>query len=165
MQDLTSLSDTQIAATVFFVALVFLLMLARTKRTHRAPRTYHHAYTHAPPHREHRHAPAPMSPTPPADFARAPAFGPAQPLLHAGTSDAALQLNAVMAGSYEKRRLLNYSEYRVFRVIDEDVAASCKGFRVFAQTCLGEILTSPDEAAFRAINAKRVDMLIVDRGG
>jgi hypothetical protein len=169
MQDLMSLSDTQIAAIVFFAALVFLLALARTKRKSRAPNAYPRAYTHAPPRREYRHGPAPSSPMPPGEFARAPASAPepapAPPRPRADTSDAALQLNAVMAGAYEKRRILNYSEYCVFRVIDEEIAAAQKGFRVFAQTCLGEILASPDEAAFRAINAKRVDMLIVDKGG
>lgn len=31
-----------------------------------------------------------------------------------------------------------------------------------AQVSLGEILASPDETAFRAVNSKRVDLLIVD---
>ncbi|HJQ78301.1 MAG TPA: DUF2726 domain-containing protein [Lacipirellulaceae bacterium] len=37
--------------------------------------------------------------------------------------------------------------------------------RVFAQTSLGEILKSSNEDAFRSINSKRVDILVVDRGG
>jgi Protein of unknown function (DUF2726) len=37
-----------------------------------------------------------------------------------------------------------------------------RGYRIFAQTSLGEILRSPDEEAFRSINSKRVDILIVD---
>jgi hypothetical protein len=30
-----------------------------------------------------------------------------------------------------------------------------------AQVCVGEFVSSPDEAAFRAVNSKRVDILIV----
>jgi hypothetical protein len=82
----------------------------------------------------------------------------------AGVSLAARQLDAVMAAPFEKRRLMNFSEYRVFRVIDAEVGRHA-GFRVFAQASLGEILQSPDEAAFLSINSKRVDVLVIDRGG
>jgi hypothetical protein len=44
------------------------------------------------------------------------------------------------------------------------VTARCRGYRVFAQANLGEILASCDEQAFRSINSKRVDILIVDQG-
>ncbi len=74
------------------------------------------------------------------------------------------QLRAVMTSSFEKRRLLNSGEYRTFKTIEDYVAGSRGGYRVFAQTSLGEILASPDENAFRSINSKRVDILIVDQG-
>lgn len=79
--------------------------------------------------------------------------------------DAGQQLHAVMASSFEKRRLLSPTEYRVFKVIEDDVASAGKGHRVFAQTSLGEILASASEDAYRAINSKRVDVLIVDQAG
>jgi hypothetical protein len=142
MPDISSLSDIQMETLVLIVALALLLALIAAMRRRPSARTYFHALEHPPRFKDER-------PPPPI----------------ADTSDAALQLNAVMAGAYQKRRILNRSEHRVFRVIDEEIAAARKGFRLFAQTCLGEILTSPDEAAFRAINAKRVDMLIVDQGG
>ncbi len=75
------------------------------------------------------------------------------------------QLEAVMLSPFQKRRILNASEYRAFRLIESDIAAARKGYRVFAQTCLGEILQSSSEEAFRSINSKRVDILIVDQGG
>ena len=75
------------------------------------------------------------------------------------------QLLAVITGSFEKRRLLNSGEYRAFKIIEDYVSTSRRGYRVFAQTNLGEILVSPDEMAFRSINSKRVDILIVDQGG
>jgi hypothetical protein len=79
--------------------------------------------------------------------------------------DVGQQLNAVMAASFEKRRLLNWPEYQAFRIIEADIATARRGYRVFAQTSLGEVLTSPDDDAFHSINSKRVDILIVDKGG
>ncbi len=79
--------------------------------------------------------------------------------------DAGQQLNAVMAASFQRRRLLSPSEFQAFKVIEGDIAAARLGYRVFAQTSLGEVLHSPDDDAFRSINSKRVDILIVDRGG
>jgi hypothetical protein len=79
--------------------------------------------------------------------------------------DVGQQLSAVMGASFEKRRLLNRSEYQAFKIIETDIAAARRGYRVFAQTSLGEVLMSPDEDAFRSINAKRVDILIVDQSG
>jgi hypothetical protein len=75
------------------------------------------------------------------------------------------QLNAVMAASFERRRLLSFSEYRVFKIIEDELAALRQGYRVFAQTSLGQILGSPDNNAFRSINSKRVDILVIDREG
>jgi hypothetical protein len=75
------------------------------------------------------------------------------------------QLQSVMMSSFEKRKIMNVSEYRLFRVIEEDIASFRKGYRVFAQTCLGEILQSKDEDAFYSINSKRVDILVVDQDG
>ena len=80
-------------------------------------------------------------------------------------TNAGQQLNAVMAAPFEKRKLLSASEYKVFKIVEDDIAAERRGYRVFAQTSLGEILSSPDDNAFHSINAKRVDILIVDQWG
>ena len=80
-------------------------------------------------------------------------------------TDVGQQLHAVMAASFQRRRLLNASEYQAFKIIEDDIALERRGYRVFAQTSLGEVLTSPTENAFRSINSKRVDILIVDPGG
>ena len=78
--------------------------------------------------------------------------------------DTAQQLNVVMAGSFQKQRLMNAGEYRVFRIVEADIAVARKGYRVFAQTSLGEVLDAPgNKNAYYAINSKRVDMLIVDQ--
>jgi hypothetical protein len=79
-------------------------------------------------------------------------------------ADVGEQLHAVMAASFEKRRVMNRAEYRAFKIIEDYVTARA-GYRVFAQTNLGEILCSSDADAFRSINSKRVDILVVDPGG
>lgn len=76
--------------------------------------------------------------------------------------DAAAQLRAVERAVFTSRRLLNRGEARLRRVLEEACAAEATGWRVMAQVSLGEILASPDQAAYRAINSKRVDLLLVD---
>lgn len=70
-----------------------------------------------------------------------------------------------MAASFEKQKLLSSAEYKVFRIVEGDIWAARRGYRVFAQTSLGEILRSPDDDAFHSINSKRVDILVVDQWG
>ena len=82
-----------------------------------------------------------------------------------GLADPARQLNAVMAASFSKQRVLSRSEYHVFKIIENEVATFGKGHRVFAQTSLGEILRSSDRDAFHSINSKRADVLVIDGGG
>jgi hypothetical protein len=76
-----------------------------------------------------------------------------------------MQLRRVRQAPFKKQKLMNFSEFVVFRAIEQDVALKRCGFRVVAQAPLGEILKSNHEKGFRAVNGKRVDMLIVDRGG
>lgn len=75
--------------------------------------------------------------------------------------DAASQLRAVTGAGFRPRRLMSPSEARVFAALEDELAALGRGWRAMAQVCLGEVLSAPDGAAFGAINAKRVDMLIV----
>jgi hypothetical protein len=73
------------------------------------------------------------------------------------------QVGAVNGAPFRQKRVLNIGEHRVFRIIENELISLRRGYRVFAQTSLGEILSSPDRAAFLAINDKRVDILVVDR--
>jgi len=91
-----------------------------------------------------------------------PAASPLDKILAPDLSDPGQQLNVVMAASFERRTLLSSREYKVFKIIEADIAAAHRGYRVFAQTSLGEILASPSKEAFLSINSKRVDILIVD---
>lgn len=77
-------------------------------------------------------------------------------------TDAAEQLRVVMTASFAARPLLNKSEARLFRELDAIVTVRNPGWTVMAQVSLGEILKSEDAEAYRCINSKRVDLLLVD---
>lgn len=76
--------------------------------------------------------------------------------------DAADQLRIVMKSDFTIQPLLNKSEARVFRELDQLVISSNPGWQVMAQVSLGEILRSADREAYGCINSKRVDLLLVD---
>ena len=80
-------------------------------------------------------------------------------------TDVGNQLHAVMPASFERRKLMSPAEYRVFKIVEEEACEPRRGYRVFAQTCLGEILWSSDDSAYRSINSKRVDILVLDWRG
>ena len=79
------------------------------------------------------------------------------------TQLAADQLKVVMNADFQWRALLNKPERRLLGCIDQVLAEECPDWRAMGQVSLGEILYSKDKDAFWAINAKRVDLLIVDR--
>ena len=77
--------------------------------------------------------------------------------------DAADQLRTVMKADFKAQPLLNKSEARLFRAMDQMVIELAPpGWQVMAQVSLGEILRCEDADAYRCINSKRVDLLIVD---
>ncbi len=76
--------------------------------------------------------------------------------------NAAAQLKQVMLAEFTARPLLNKPERRLLGCIDQALAEHSPAWRAMGQVSLGEILRSRDEQAFRAINSKRVDLLIVD---
>ncbi len=78
-------------------------------------------------------------------------------------TDAGQQLNAVMAASFEKRRVLNRPEYLAFKIIEADIAAARRGYRVFAQTSLGKSSRRRTRTLFARSIAS--GSLIVDKGG
>lgn len=77
-------------------------------------------------------------------------------------SDAADQLRVVMGADFVPQPLLNKGEARVFRELDQYVLGANPAWQVMAQVSLGEILSCRDAAAYGCINAKRVDLLLVD---
>ncbi|MET4691109.1 DUF2726 domain-containing protein [Sinorhizobium fredii] len=76
--------------------------------------------------------------------------------------DAADQLRIVMGSNFTIQPLLNKSEARVFKELDRSVVGCNPAWQVMAQVSLGEILRSRNVDAYRCINAKRVDLLLVD---
>lgn len=76
--------------------------------------------------------------------------------------DAAEQLRIVMGAAFAQQPLLNRSELRVLKELERYVEASNPMWQVMAQVSLGEVLRSPDASAFACVNAKRVDLLLID---
>lgn len=79
-----------------------------------------------------------------------------------GKRDAAEQLRCVMESEFTAQRLLSTREQRVLRVAEKAISEIGEDWRVMAQVSLGEVLTSTNKSAYWTVNAKRVDMLIVD---
>lgn len=75
------------------------------------------------------------------------------------------QLSQAALASYRPRRLMNRDEHQVFQATERAARAMQAGHRVFAQVSLGEVLSTEDDEAYRAINSKRVDVLVTDRYG
>ena len=76
--------------------------------------------------------------------------------------DAADQLRTVMEAKFTAKRLLNRGESRVLAALEPLIAELAPGWRVMAQVSLGEVLGADSIEAFNTINAKRVDLLLVD---
>lgn len=76
--------------------------------------------------------------------------------------DAADQLRIVMAADFTIQPLLNKREARVFRELDRIVISLNPEWQVMAQVSVGEILRCQDAEAYRCINSKRIDLLLVD---
>lgn len=86
----------------------------------------------------------------------------AAPAKSDSTQIAADQLRTVMNAEFKPRPLLNKPERRLLSCIDRVLSEESPGWRAMGQVSLGEILYSHDKEAFWAINAKRVDLLIID---
>jgi hypothetical protein len=91
----------------------------------------------------------------------------------ANMADPAQQLEAVHRSGFERTRLLNNEEARLLPILESATSALGQGHRVMAQTSLGEVIvptgTGPEDAvwknAFAAINSKRLDFGVFDKGG
>ncbi|HTN14643.1 MAG TPA: DUF2726 domain-containing protein [Sphingomonadaceae bacterium] len=75
---------------------------------------------------------------------------------------AADQLKLVMKADFRDRPLLNKSEGNVFRVLDKIVIARNPQWQVMAQVSVGEFIACDDTDAYRCINSKRVDFVLMD---
>lgn len=75
------------------------------------------------------------------------------------------QLVTVRSNEFYKRPLMNKSEYGVFYRLEKLLSASHRGYRVFSQVSLGEILGWDDKQVYLAINIKVADFVIIDWSG
>lgn len=73
------------------------------------------------------------------------------------------QLRIVMGASFTVQSVLNLGEARVFKELDRMVISRNPEWQVMAQVSLGEILRCKDADAYRCINSKRVDLLLMDQ--
>ncbi|MBS0250254.1 MAG: DUF2726 domain-containing protein [Proteobacteria bacterium] len=87
-------------------------------------------------------------------------------------ADPRKQLQFVSRVLFETQPLLNKSEFRVLLVLEEVARDLNSGFRVMAQTNLGEILKPKQrlfggdmDLAYRSINSKRADFVVVNSAG
>jgi len=80
-------------------------------------------------------------------------------------TDAAEQLRVVTGADFQMRKLLSKSEARVLYATEKAIREAKLTWRVMAQVCLGEALSSKDSRAYSAINSKRVDLLVVSSSG
>lgn len=127
----------------FLIAIVVVIFLAARGKQKRKKGHYRPLPTQKPEWRDHR-------PTP--EYTRE-------------ETTAERQLNAVRSSDFRKRPLMNKSEYGVFCRLEKLLSASHRGYRVFSQVSLGEILGSDDKQAYLAINSKRADFVIIDWSG
>ena len=117
--------------------------------------------TYAPPRRE--------------DSSRAASgeVAPPQPEASKRLGDPTAQMEFISKVDFKPRPLLNRSEYKILRILEEVSQDIRGGHRVMAQTSLGEVLApqmasgskAARDLAFRSINSKRLDFLVIDGYG
>ena len=96
-----------------------------------------------------------------------------QPEASKRLGDPTAQMEFISKVDFEPRPLLNRSEYRILRILEEVAQDIPGGHRVMAQTSLGEVLApqmasgskEARDLAFHSINSKRLDFLVIDGYG
>ena len=98
---------------------------------------------------------------------------PPQPEAPKRLGDPTSQMEFISKVDFKPRPLLNRSEYKILRILEEVSQDIPGGHRVMAQTSLGEVLApqmtsgskEARDLAFRSINSKRLDFLVIDGYG
>jgi hypothetical protein len=72
------------------------------------------------------------------------------------------QLALVRAATFEKKRLLNKTEYNAYKLLRPCVPPA---HLIAFQVSLGELLRHSDQDTYRAINSKRADFAVIDTSG
>lgn len=87
--------------------------------------------------------------------------------------DPSSQLEYISRVELAPKRLLHPAEFEVFQLLEQVAAELQAGHRVMAQTSMGEIIRTPERSgspeerdlAYRSINSKRLDFLVIDSAG
>lgn len=90
-----------------------------------------------------------------------------------GMADPLRQMRAISMVEFERTRVWNASEYRVYCALETIIAELDGGHRVMAQTSLGELIRPKQrnpswklkKDAFASINSKRLDFAVIDKNG
>ena len=98
---------------------------------------------------------------------------PPQPEASKRLGDPTAQMEFISKVDFKPRPLLNRSEYKILRILEEVAQDIPGGHRVMAQTSLGEVLApqmasgskEARDLAFHSINSKRLDFLVIDGYG
>lgn len=90
------------------------------------------------------------------------AVRPVSPSPANSVGDAGQQLMIVLSSAFAARPILNRSEMKLYLRVRKLVSELNPGWTVMAQAPLGEMLRCEADDAFRCINSKRVDLLLVD---
>jgi hypothetical protein len=151
---MANLQSVVLWSAVAFAVYCALILLARSARLVGRRRMSRRRWEERLQHQPERHVT-------PSVFLEQPAAAP----IRSGPADASEQLRHVMGAEFARRRVMNRGEYRVFRVVELELASNWSGYRVLSQTALGEVIESPDRDAHAAINSKRADVLVIDPGG
>jgi hypothetical protein len=78
-------------------------------------------------------------------------------------SDPKVQLGLVSTEVFSSRSVLGHEELQILQQLERWCAEQRAAYRVFPQVSMGEYLSVEEGDAYKSINSKRVDFLIVDR--
>ena len=95
------------------------------------------------------------------------------PILLDNIADPRAQMEFIARVEFEPKRLLNKSEYKLLLLLESVACESNARLRVMAQTSMGELIRPKSGSAphrdcslaYRSINSKRIDFVVIDRFG
>lgn len=75
------------------------------------------------------------------------------------------QLRAIHNAEFNKNKVMNSNEYYLYKRLDGYLRTHYPKYNIFPQVVMGSYLNCINNWAFRAINSKRTDFLVVDPSG
>lgn len=75
------------------------------------------------------------------------------------------QLRAIQNADFNKNKVMNSKEYFLYKRLHGYLQNNYPKYNIFPQVVMGSYLNSVNNWAFRAINSKRTDFLVVDPSG